>query len=640
MRKNKFEHYQLVNIGLIIYDFLSVYISYFLALLLKFDFQFSKIDIKYLECAKSTLFIVGLFTCIIMYFFKLYSSIWRFASVNELFRGVGVILVTSLFNVSLTLLFFIRMPISYYVIGAIFNYLLCLGIRFSYRFYLIIRRIVNENEKERILLIGVGEAGALLIRDFNDNEKSEEKIVCVIDDNPNKKGRYINRVPIVGNINTLEENIRKYRVDRIIIAIPSASKDVLNPIIKKAKETGKDVKIIPSLYKMSKEEIKASSLKEVEITDLLGRDEIKTNLDEVFKFIKNKVVLVTGAGGSIGSELSRQIAANKPKVLILFDIYENSTYNIQLELKDKYPKLKLITLIGSVRDVNKVNELFKTYKPDMVYHAAAHKHVPLMEDSPNEAIKNNCFGTLNVAMAAIAYETKRFLLISSDKAVNPTNIMGASKRICEMIIQDFNKCINKDTTFKLIELYKDLYDINLKFPKEIKTVFSAVRFGNVLGSNGSVVPIFKEQISKGGPVTVTDPNIVRYFMTIPEAVSLVLQSSVYALGGEIFVLDMGEPVKIYDLAKNMIELSGKTINEIPIIFTGLRPGEKLYEERLMDEEDLRKTDNPLISISKPLDIKTYAFFNSLKNIYKKAINNDENMKYEVSKIVTTYIPKD
>jgi len=639
MRKEKkpIEHWMLINTGLVVFDFIATYVSYYLALLLRFDMKFPNVQEKFMMGAQDSILYVAIFVVLCTWLFKLYNSIWRYAGVAEIVRGFACVLVVTIFNVIITSQFFTRMPISYYFIGGLVLYALCLSARFSYRFFLLIRKQILFNaDTIRILVIGAGEAGTLIIRDINDNSRINEKVVCIIDDNPNKRGRYIGRVPIVGGIDTINENIRKYRIDRILVAIPSASKSELKTILRKAKETNKDVKMVPSLYSLTNEPIKLTNIKDVEITDLLGRDEVKTDLKEVFKFIRNKVVLVTGAGGSIGSELSRQIAANNPKQLILFDIYENSVYEIELELKKKYPGLSLVTLIGSVRDYKKVNELFDKYNPEIVYHAAAHKHVPLMEDSPNEAIKNNCFGTFNLAMAAILHNTKRFLLISSDKAVNPTNIMGASKRICEMIIQDFDKCINKGTVIKLVNLYNELYSEKIKVPKKIETVFSAVRFGNVLGSNGSVVPLFKKQIEHGGPVTVTHPDIVRYFMTIPEAVSLVLQSSVYSNGGEIFVLDMGEPVNITDLAKNMIVLSGKSLDDIPIVYTGLRPGEKLYEERLMDEEGLRETPNSMISIGKPLTIHSNQFISSLKKIYKKAMNNDEDMKYEVAKLVNTY----
>ncbi|MBR3227957.1 MAG: polysaccharide biosynthesis protein, partial [Erysipelotrichaceae bacterium] len=557
-RNRKLKHWVKIDLLLVAYDLLFTYLSYMLALWLRFDGRFSAIPERYRSAAAGSLLIVSVVSVVIAYLCRMYHSIWRFSSIDELLKGTVFTLLCTVFTVILTVTFYIRMPISYYVIGALFQFFFCCGIRFSYRLYLYLKkRVDREKDIINTMVIGAGEAGTMLIRDINNNAENTERVVCIIDDNPNKWNRIIHNVPVVGGRDTIESNVIKYNIDRIVLAIPSATGQERKELLEIASRTRCDIKAIPSLYRLTNE-ISRKSLEDIQIQDLLGRDEIKTDLNEVFSFIRNKTVLVTGAGGSIGSELSRQIAANDPKELILFDIYENSTYSLELELKDRFPDLQLYTLIGSVRDHRKVMGLFKKFKPDIVYHAAAHMHVPLMEDSPNEAIKNNSFGTFNVASVALANNVSRFVLISTDKAVNPTNIMGASKRICEMIVQMMNRCISENKTDRICELYEDLYAEKLKLPKKLNTVFSAVRFGNVLGSNGSVVPLFKKQIDKGGPVTVTDPNIVRYFMTIPEAVSLVLQSSVYAKGGEIFVLDMGEPVKIVDLAKKMIALAGKT----------------------------------------------------------------------------------
>ncbi|MBR3227985.1 MAG: polysaccharide biosynthesis protein [Erysipelotrichaceae bacterium] len=635
-RNRKLKHWIKIDLLLVAYDLLFTYLSYMLALLLRFDGRFSAIPERYRNAAAGSLLIVSVVSVVIAYLCRMYHSIWRFSSIDELLKGTVFTLLCTVFNVILTVSFFIRMPLSYYVIGALFQFFFCCGIRFSYRLFLYLKkRVDRDKDIINTMVTGAGEAGTMLIRDINNNAENTERVVCIIDDNPNKWNRIIHNVPVVGGRDTIESNVVKYNIDRIVLAIPSATGQERKELLEIASRTRCDIKTIPSLYRLTNE-ISRKSLEDIQIQDLLGRDEIQTDLEEVFSFIRNKTVLVTGAGGSIGSELSRQIAANDPKELILFDIYENSTYSLELELKDRYPDLQLYTRIGSVRDHRKIMGLFNKFRPDIVYHAAAHKHVPLMEDSPNEAIKNNSFGTFNVASAALANNVSRLVFISTDKAVNPINIMGASKRICEMIVQMMNRCIIEDKTDRICGLYEDLYGDRLKLPKRLNTVFSAVRFGNVLGSNGSVVPLFKKQIDKGGPVTVTDPNIVRYFMTIPEAVSLVLQSSVYAKGGEIFVLDMGEPVKIVDLAKKMIALAGKTEEEIKIKYIGLRPGEKLYEERLMDEEGMSSTANRSISIGRPLEFRTASFISALKRIYRKAENNDPSIEEEVAKLVTTY----
>ena len=461
------------------------------------------------------------------------------------------------------------------------------------------------------MIIGAGAAGNAILKEIESSNYLSMHVVCAIDDHPGCHGKYLRGVPIVGGRDRIQECVDKYAVDEIIIAIPSASRATLKPILEICKETGCRMRILPGMYQIINGEVNVSKLREVQIEDLLGRDPIEVNVDEIIGYVNNKVILVTGAGGSIGSELCRQIAQHGPRKLILLDIYENGVYEVQQEIRQKYPQLDMEVLIGSVRNTARVDEIFKHYRPDIVYHAAAHKHVPLMEDSPNEAIKNNVFGTWKVANAADRYGCKRFVLISTDKAVNPTNIMGASKRICEMIIQDRNR--------------------------KSATEYVAVRFGNVLGSNGSVVPLFKKQIEHGGPVTVTHPDIIRYFMTIPEAVSLVLQAGAYAKGGEIFVLDMGEPMKIVDLAKNLIKLSGYRVDEdIKIEFTGLRPGEKMYEELLMNEEGLTETANKMIFIGKPIDFDDSAFEKQLEKLHQASLDEESDIREVVKEIVPTY----
>lgn len=626
------KHWQIVNIMLVLYDSFTIVASYILALLLRFDFSYSKIDKPYIPSVRKFLPIFVVLCLVIYYFFGLYSSIWQFASINELERCIGAIIVALLTNIALTLIFFMRMPISYYVFGICFQFIFTISIRFIYRFVLLLRS-KNTKKKNNVLVIGAGEAGTMILRDLNRSVDGEDRVVCIIDDNNNKWNRRIDGVKVIGGRALIQSAVKEFNIKKIVYAIPSSTIEERTEILNICKDTDCEIKIIPAMYKFVKNNLSVDSLKDIQIEDLLGREPVKVDLEKVFKEIKNKTILVTGGGGSIGSELCRQIASHNPKQLIIFDIYENSTYEIELELRDKYPDLNLKVLIGSVRDKKKVLDLFKTYKPDIVYHAAAHKHVPLMETSPNEAIKNNVLGTYNVAYGAMLNNAKRFVLISTDKAVNPTNIMGASKRMCEMIIQSFARGDIKD----LVKFYPKEYQFDIK---KNNTTYSAVRFGNVLGSNGSVIPIFKKQIAQGGPVKVTDKNIVRYFMTIPEAVSLVLESSVYSKGGEIFVLDMGEQVKIDDLARNLIKLAGlKPDRDIKIVYTGLRPGEKMYEERLMDEEGLTKTANKKISIGKPLDFNTKEFLSNLRKLIDKTSDNDTSIKKDVSKIVTTYKPK-
>ena len=628
-------NWKLNAILLALYDFVTIIGSYFLALLIRFDFRFNSIHSYYLEIFYLTIFWYAL-ACIIVYLLmKMYASVWKFASYNELIKILVATTFCALAYFVVLRVFIFRMPDSYIVFGYILQVIFASLARFSYRFILLLRNNKSEGAK-RVMLIGAGDAGLQLLRDINKSNLSEARVVCIIDDNPNKQGRYIEGIPIVGSRNDILKNVEKYHIDSIYYAIPTATNEQKRDILNICKETNCEIKVLPGLYQIVNGEVSINTLKNVAIEDLLGRDIVKVNNEEIGNYVCDKTVLVTGGGGSIGSELCRQIASHKPKLLIIFDIYENNAYDIQNELKHNYPDLNLEVLIGSVRDSKRVDNIFKKYRPDLVYHAAAHKHVPLMEDSPCEAIKNNVIGTFKTAYAAVKYGTKRFVLISTDKAVNPTNIMGASKRLCEMVIQTFDKLIKNDCTNKLLKV-EDCFSCKGVNKLENKTEFVAVRFGNVLGSNGSVIPLFKKQIEQGGPVTVTHPDIIRYFMTIPEAVSLVLQAGAYAKGGEIFVLDMGEPVKIDDLARNLIKLSGLIPDEdIKIEYTGLRPGEKLYEEKLMNAEGNLKTDNNLIYIGKPLEIDEDKFLDDIKLLYEHAYNNDDNIFDLVSKVVTTY----
>ena len=597
-------------------DALSVMISYFLALLLRFDFIFSRIPVNYLEGYLWSMPYWILSTIVIFYICRLYHSIWRLASVAELRMIITAYLIIMVVDVAGMLFMHLRMPRSYYFMGYVLCFCMTAGTRFSYR---LLRSYTNrkrqdegKDEQDRIMIIGGGEAGQILIKELINCSRFHTKVCCVIDDNPNKRGRVLEGIPIVGDRNDILEMVEKYEVNHIIYAIPTSSAKTRKEILNICKETKCRLQTVPGVYQLLNGEVSVSTLKNVEIQDLLGREQIKVNNEEILNAIGDKIVLVTGGGGSIGSELCRQIATSNPKQLIIFDMYENNAYDIQQELIRKYPDLNLVTLIGSVRNTNRLAWLMQTYKPDIVFHAAAHKHVPLMEDSPNEAIKNNVLGTYKTATAAARAGVKKFVLISTDKAVNPTNIMGASKRLCEMVIQMMNR------------EYKD-------------TTFVAVRFGNVLGSNGSVIPLFKKQIADGGPVTVTHKDIIRFFMTIPEAVSLVLQAAYYAKGGEIFILDMGEPVKIDDMARNLIKLSGFTPDvDIMVEYTGLRPGEKLYEELLMNEEGLESTENSLIHIGKPIEMDDEWFRVKLRQLDEASYREDGNMKDIVAEIVPTY----
>lgn len=598
------------KINIIMLIFLDILV-WFGCSILSYLLIFGKtIDLKYLPW-------IGLHAIVNVIFFaalKLYNSLWRYAGIFEFIRIVFVSVVIILVDIVIAALF-TRLDVCWAIVNGLCFACFVFGIRFVKRFIISLQNNIlgkSNNKSTKVMVIGAGSAGLAIIKDIIETKSIQYNVVCVIDDDVNKVGKYILNVPIVGSRDKIIESCEKYDVKEIIIALPSIGNKEKSEIINICKETSCKVRIIPGIYQLVSGSVGVSALRDVEISDLLGRDPIKVNIEDIMGYIEGEVVLITGGGGSIGSELSRQVATHNPKQLIILDIYENNAYEIEQELRRKLPNLNLLTLIASIRDKGKIENVFKTYKPTIVFNAAAHKHVPLMETSPNEAIKNNVFGTLNVARMADKYGTKRFVQISTDKAVNPTNIMGASKRICEMIIQTIGK--------------------------HSKTCeFVAVRFGNVLGSNGSVIPLFKKQMAEGGPVTVTHKDIIRYFMTIPEAVSLVLQAGSYAKGGEIFVLDMGEPVKIYDLAVNLIKLSGFIPNvTMPIKVTGLRPGEKLYEERLMEEEGLSKTANGLISIAKPIDLDEDKLFASLDELYKEAYNETEKMKELVQQLVPTY----
>ena len=644
----RIEHWKIISVLLMAYDFVAVCAAYFFALWIRFDGIYSRIESQYTAAFKVFILPCAAVSVILFIFFRMYNSMWRFASFSEFVHTVLGSLVSSVLHTALITVLLCRMPLSYYFLGAVIQVILLLGVRFSFRFIQILKRRSEPTESsvKRIMMIGAGNAAQAILRELSRTEGTTEKVVCIIDDNPNKWHRYMDGIPVVGGRELILKSAEQYKVDEIFLAIPSATVQQKRDILAICNETGCRLKQLPSLYQFVNGDIAVSAMKEVSIEDLLGRDPIRTDMKEVFEFITGKTVLVTGGGGSIGSELCRQIAAHKPKKLIIFDIYENSAYSIQLELKEKYPELDFETLIGSVRDSRRMFEVFEKYHPQIVYHAAAHKHVPLMEDSPCEAIKNNAIGTYKTAYAALVHGCERFVLISTDKAVNPTNIMGASKRLCEMIIQAFDKKIKAGKANEIPQIFTHEGMENAdkdgtgSIFRNIRTEFVAVRFGNVLGSNGSVIPIFKKQIEKGGPVTVTHPDIIRYFMTIPEAVSLVMLAGTYAKGGEIFVLDMGSPVKIDDLARNLIRLSGfKPEEDIKIEYTGLRPGEKLYEEKLMAEEGLQRTDNELIHIGNPIQFEEDVLLKQLEALTEVAYANKEDRIRElVRETVNTYHP--
>ena len=631
---------------LALYDVVAVNLAYFLALWIRFDCKFSSIDERYLQnyihfAAIYTVFCLGVFWAL-----HLYKSIWRYASFTELMRVLTSSFLTAVFHAVAITLLFGRMPASYYLFGALIQFLLIIGVRFSYRFILLERsRRSISRSADPTMLIGAGSAGQMILRDIIRAKETDLDVKCIIDDNPNKRNRYLEGVPIVGGREDILVSVEKYRIKKILVAIPSASAEDQREILNICNETGCELKMLPGIYQLVNGEISVDKMRDVAVEDLLGREPIQVNMSEIFRAISGKTILVTGGGGSIGSELCRQIAAHAPKQLVIFDIYENNAYDIEQELREKYPRLNLVVLIGSVRDSRRIAHVFEKYKPEIVYHAAAHKHVPLMEVSPCESIKNNVIGTYKTAYAAMSNGCKRFVLISTDKAVNPTNIMGASKRLCEMVVQSFDRMVKEGRADQIPQLFVHAEDIGkVSDPVAVGkpcTEFVAVRFGNVLGSNGSVIPLFKKQIAHGGPVTVTHPDIIRYFMTIPEAVSLVLQAGTYAKGGEIFVLDMGAPVKIDTLARNLIKLSGfKPDVDIKVEYTGLRPGEKLFEEKLMAEEGLRTTPNHLIHIGNPIPFNVTHFLRQLENLMEVSYANDEaNIRLLVEDMVPTYQPQ-
>ena len=608
------------KILIVIADILAVIIAYGLALLLRFDMRYSKIPELYIEGYLYYIVLASVLLVCCYVIAKLYRSVWSYAGINEILKTcvasiVACVLTGVVFSIAI-----MRMPISFYLIGWILVFGFTASIRMMYR---LLRRMrikadnsKGNTERQNIMIIGAGAAGLVLLREYRNSYYLTDKVKIFIDDNAQKWNKYLDGVLIEGGRDKILESVEKYRINKIILAMPSADRKDIRDILEICKETDCQIQTVPGVYQLVNGEVNVSKLRNVEIEDLLGRDPIEVNLDEILGYIKGKTVLVTGGGGSIGSEICTQLAEHEVGHLIIFDIYENNAYDIQQKLRWNHPELNLTVLIGSVRNTHRINSVMKKYKPDVVFHEAAHKHVPLMEDSPNEAIKNNVFGTYKTASAAGRNHVKKFVLISTDKAVNPTNIMGASKRMCEMIVQTLNHFYETD--------------------------FVAVRFGNVLGSNGSVIPLFKKQIAAGGPVTVTHPDIIRYFMTIPEAVSLVLQAGAYAKGGEIFVLDMGEPVKIADLAKNLIRLSGYKLGEdIEIEYTGLRPGEKLYEELLMDEEGLQDTENKMIHIGKPIDMDEEKFMHQLIKLRDAANDDSDAIRAMVKEIVPTYqMPKE
>lgn len=615
-RKNRFFSIPLNRIvALILMDIMAVLVASFAALYIRFEFSFKEIPSEFLDRYEYILPYNIVFVLFFFFIWKLYKSVWRYASATELINIAFATTCSAIAQVILCYAVEWTMPRSYYALYWFFLFGMTCCIRFSYR----ILRIINSKRRSvgvgsariNVMVIGAGAAGNAILKEIEMSQYINLRVKCIIDDQPGCHGKILRGIPIAGGRDRIAEAVTEYGVDEIIFAIPSANRQTRKEILDICKETGCRLKALPGMYQLINGEISVSKLKEVEIEDLLGREPIQINIDEVISYVSGKSIMVTGGGGSIGSELCRQIADHKPKQLIIVDIYENNAYEIQQELVRKYPALDLVVLIASVRNTGRMNAIFEKYRPNIVYHAAAHKHVPLMENSPNEAIKNNVFGTYKTAAAAEKYGVEIFVLISTDKAVNPTNIMGASKRICEMIIQMMNK--------------------------KSATKFVAVRFGNVLGSNGSVIPLFKKQIAEGGPVTVTHPDIIRYFMTISEAVSLVLQAGAYAKGGEIFILDMGEPVKILDLAKNLIKLSGYKVGEdIEIKFTGLRPGEKMYEELLMNEEGLQKTANKMIFIGKPIEFDEEEFAEQIKQLAEVAVAEDGNIREHVKHIVATY----
>ena len=604
------------RVCLIAMDIVLINMSVLLALLMRFNVTISSIPEEYIYKYEQFMIPFTLIALVVFWFCRIYHSLWEYASITELYKIVEACTITEVIHVCVTMMLELGLPRSTYFMTWVFLVVSVSASRFMYRFIRTgLNRYRTTDDDIRIMIIGAGNATNVLIREISiSHYLANSRVVCVIDDNPNKVGKYIHGIKVVGTRDDIKEMAKQYDVDEIIFAIPSASPENRRDILSICKETDCELKILPGVYQMVDGEINIKDIRRVDVLDLLGRNPVEVDIESIMGYVKDKVVLVTGGGGSIGSELCRQLVSHKPRKLIIFDIYENNAYDIQQELCINHADANVETLIGSVRNVGRLEDIFRKYHPDIIYHAAAHKHVPLMEVSPNEAVKNNVIGTYNVARMADKYGAEKFVLISTDKAVNPTNVMGATKRICEMIVQSFNEKSDTD--------------------------YVAVRFGNVLGSNGSVIPLFKKQIEAGGPVTVTDPNIIRYFMTIPEAVSLVLQAGAYARGGEIFVLDMGEPVKIDDLAKNLIRLSGYTLGvDMNIVYTGLRPGEKLYEELLMDEEGLQETANKLIHIGKPIDFDKENFAHNLARLEKSAYDETDDIRSIIKEVVPTYQPR-
>lgn len=631
-------------------DAICVLMAAFLALYIRFDLSFAQMQWEYVTAAFRIAPFTIAFMWVVFLVFHLYDSLWAYASVRELCQAVFAGLIVNTFQ---TVILLWRgtyhVPRSYHFMFGILFLIFTVGSRLMYRLLRLARHTVymrGANGVTNIMLIGAGDAGRLIVDEVKHADEMVARICCIIDDDRSKKGKFLRGAEIIGGREEIKNAVEKYDIDQIILAIPSMPKKEQKAVLDICKDTGCELKIVPGIYQVLNGEVSMSALRNVEVEDLLGREPIKVNAEEINEYITGKTVLVTGGGGSIGSELCRQIAENHPKKLIIFDVYENNAYEIQQELKRKYGnELNLETIIGSVRDSRKVFQIFEQYRPEIVYHAAAHKHVPLMEDSPCEAIKNNVIGTYKTAFAAMTHGCQRFVLISTDKAVNPTNIMGASKRLCEMVVQAFDAKIKAGKADEIPQLFTHIMkdeNINSEVQnalRETKTEFVAVRFGNVLGSNGSVLPLFRKQIAEGGPVTVTHKDIIRYFMTIPEAVGLVLQAGAKARGGEIFVLDMGEPVKIADLAENMIRCCGfKPYVDIQIEFTGLRPGEKLYEEKLMAEEGLMKTDNELIHIGKPIPFDNEVFLGQLSDLMEAAYKNKDSIREMVKEVVSTYHP--
>lgn len=603
---------------LMAYDMLSVVLAGFLALLSRFNFYFTEIEPRFLDTFWKYLPFIVIETIVIFYILRMYHSLWAYAGISEMQNIVSACVLSAIAQIGIILLTGGYMPRSYYFLYMLYLLVFSLFSRFLYRLLRLKRnqwRLRKNTSTKNVMVVGAGEVGNLIIKDLVTSKMPARRVKCIIDDNPDKIGKFIHGIKVVGNRDYIMEAANLYQINQIILALPSARKKDLKDILLICKETSCDIKMIPGIDQMVNGEVTVSELRDVAVEDLLGREAVRVDIASIISYVKDKVILITGGGGSIGSELCRQIAAHEPRMIIIVDICENYAYEIQQEMKRKFPELELVVLIASVRNTNRMNAIMQQYHPDIVYHAAAHKHVPMMEESPNEAIKNNVFGTLKTAEAAAQNGVKRFVMISTDKAVNPTNIMGATKRICEMIVQSFNR--------------------------KYETEFVAVRFGNVLGSNGSVIPLFRKQIEDGGPVTVTHPDIVRYFMTIPEAVSLVLQAGAYAKGGEIFVLDMGEPVKILDLARNMIRLSGYVPDEdIKIVFTGLRPGEKLYEELLMEEEGMHQTPNELIFIGRPIEFDEVSFYQNLEKLRELSYEEDGDVREMIKELVPTYRPEE